>query len=75
MPKFAFKRLSFGAVVKIFRGEAESGLKILRIFLVKISCEEGWGARCGRRGRKEFSKKCLELCERFLGSKIGFLHC
>ena len=37
MPKFAFKRLIFGAVVKIFRGEAESGLKILRRFLVKIS--------------------------------------
>ena len=36
MPKFAFKRLIFGAVVKIFRGEAESGLKILMRFLVKF---------------------------------------
>ena len=39
MPQFASKRLIFGAVVKIFRGEAESGLKILRRFLVKISSE------------------------------------
>ena len=96
MPKFAFKRLIFGAVVKIFRGEAESGLKILMRFLVKISrffvkfssfffkhsfegskflAREGWGARFGRRGRKEFSKKCLKLCSRFFGSKIRFLHC
>ena len=37
MPKFASKRLIFGAVVKIFRGEAESGLKILMRFLVKNS--------------------------------------
>ena len=70
MPKFASKRLIFGAVVKIFRGEAESGLKILmRVlvkksrFFVKISSEvskflarEGWGATFGRWERKEFLK-------------------
>ena len=37
MPEFASKGLIFGAVVKIFRGEAEFGLKILMRFLVKIS--------------------------------------
>ena len=82
MPKFASQRLIFGAVVKIFRGEAESGLEILMRFLVEISAywskflpREGWGARFGRWGRKEVSKKCLKLCSRFVGSKIGFLHC
>ena len=55
MPKFASQRLIFGAVVKIFRGEAESGLEILMRFLVEISAywskllpREGWGARFGR---------------------------
>ena len=63
MPKFASQRLIFGAVVKIFRGEAESGLKILMRFLVKISSEgskflprQGYGARFCRWGRKEFQK-------------------
>ena len=81
MPKFASQRLTFGAVVKIFR-EAESGLEILMRFLVEISAcwskflpREGWGAIFGRWRRKEVSKKCLKLCSRFFGSKIGFLHC
>ena len=77
MPKFASQRLIFGAVVRIFRGEAESGLEILMVFLVEISAywskflpREGWGAIFGRWRRKEVTKKCLKLCSRFFGSKL-----
>ena len=63
MPKFASQRLIFGAVVKIFRGEAESGLEILMIFLVEISAywskflpREGWERDLADGGGKKFQK-------------------
>ena len=79
MPKFAFKRLIFGAVVKIFRGEAESGLKILMRFLVKISrfFQKIFRGRVGERsladgGGKNFQKNVLNFVKDFWGPKLGF---
>ena len=79
MPKFASQRLIFGAVVKIFRGEAESGLEILMRFLVEISAywskflpRESWGARFGRWRRKEVSKKMFETLFKNFWLQNGF---
>ena len=67
MPKFASQKLIFGAVVKIFRGEAESGLKILwqifgRNFClgVKISSEGGLGSEIWPMGAERSFKKMFE---------------
>ena len=66
MPKFASRRLIFGAVVKIFRGEAESGLKILMRFLVEIASgvkisSVGWlGSEIWPMGAERSFKKMFE---------------
>ena len=71
MPKFASQRLTFGAVGNIFRGEAESGLKILTRFLVKI-----WIFFRGRAGQEDLvkgrGKNFQKNVQDFFARKGGF---